>query len=64
VPVPTLAELNTMSDAMVWDFLAQTDPIDGTDYLALQVAQITLGMGRLKARIEALEAEREKHGRS
>ena len=50
--VPALAVL---ADSDAWDFLAYQDPIDDPGMLAFQVAAMTIGMGELKRRIEALE---------
>jgi len=52
VPVPQLA---TLPDGDLWDFLHYSDPISDPDMLSFQVAQLTLGMGELKRRIDELE---------
>lgn len=52
VPVPQLA---TLPETDVWEFLKYTDPIDGPDMLAFQVAQLTVGMGELKRQIDELK---------
>lgn len=57
VPVPTLADLSELPD-LDWQFLAQAEPIDGLDHLALHVAQLTHGMASLKQRVEDLERDK------
>lgn len=51
VPVLNIAELPS---ADVWGFLNETGIIDSPDHLALHVAQLTLGMAELKARLDSL----------
>lgn len=55
VPVPTLA---VAPDA--WAFLAYDQPIDDPGTLAFQVAQLTVGMGELKRRLDAMEEDDER----
>lgn len=53
VPVPPMADLSHLG--MDWNFLQNIEPIDGEHGVALQVAQITLGMATLKRQIEELQ---------
>lgn len=53
VPIP---EVPSAFQPNPWGFLEFIDPIGDAQMLAFQVSQLTVGMGELLRRIEALEA--------